>query len=56
MCRLRFLHVTANALTARGCGKGAENVPFAVLCFTANAFITARVCGKSGKRAVIGII
>ena len=40
------LHVKANAfITARVCGKGEVNVPFAVLHFKGNA-LTARVCGK----------
>ena len=50
------LHFTANALTARVCGKGAENVPFAVCALRRIFFITACVCDKSGKRTVIGII
>ena len=36
------LRVTANALTARICGKGAENVPFAVLRVKANIFLLPR--------------
>ena len=45
-CRLRFCALRQIFfITARDCGKGEVNVPFAVLHFKANA-LTARVCGK----------
>ena len=53
-CRLRFCTLRRIFfITAHVCGKDAENVLFAVLRFKANA-LTARGCGKSGKRAVCG--
>ena len=50
------LHFKANALTARVCGKGEVNVPFAVLRVKANIFITARGCGKGAENVPFAVL
>ena len=50
------LRVTANAfITARVCGKEAENVLLAVLHFTANA-LTACVCGRESANVPFAVL
>ena len=51
--RLRFCTLRGMLLLRAVAAKGA-NVPFAVLHFTANAFVTARLRQRRGKRAVCG--